>query len=267
MAEGPQVHRLADALRRALCGQAIREARLTPERLRPHASRLAGEAVVEVEARGKHTLIHLGNRTVLHSHLMMWGRWEVFRSGGRPRKATGRLWAQLSTDTHTAQLYNGPVLEILTEGDLTGHPTLSSLGPDPLRADYRRDELLERLETAAPSQRVLAEVLLDQGLFAGVGNIYKSEILWQAGLHPILRLRDLTFQARHRLVLTAERVLRTAYRQRFGTLPRRLWPSVGPFAVYRRAGLPCLWCGEPVRRLDTARATYFCPRCQPPPSA
>lgn len=223
--------------------------------------------MVEVEARGKHLLIHLSNGAVLHSHLMMWGRWEVFRSEGRPRKTTGRLWVQLITDTHTAQLYNGPVLEILTEGELAGHPRLSSLGPDPLRADYRRDELLERLDTAASSPRVLAEVLLDQGLFAGVGNIYKSEILWQSRLHPLRRLRELTRQARQRLVRTAERVLRTAYRQCFGTLPRRLWPSFGPFAVYRRAGLPCLWCGEIVRRLNTRRATYFCPRCQPPPSA
>ncbi len=264
MAEGPQVHRIAERLRRALLGRTLVEVRFWPTRLRPLESHLSGSAVTAVEARGKHLLIFLHTGAVVHSHLMMWGRWEVLRPGQVPRKSTGRPWALLGTGTWNAVLFNGPVLEVLTTETLTLHPILGSQGPDPLRPDYRREEVLHRLRDPARQDLPLAHVLLDQRVLAGVGNIYKSEALWQARLHPLRPVRSLRSDERDRLVVAAERVLRTAYRQRFGTLPRRLWVVAGPFAVYRRAGRPCLWCGTPVLRLDTGRTTYFCPRCQPP---
>lgn len=263
MAEGPQVHRIADALERALRGRVLIQVQLTPTRLRAYEDRLAAARIVSVEAHGKHLIIRFEHGLVLHSHLMMWGRWEIVRSGRTPRKTTGRLWARLVTSSHEALQYNGPVLEILRQEEAQNHPTLSTLGPDPLRPDYQRPLLLQRLEYVPQPHRILAEVLLDQRLFAGVGNIYKSESLWQARLHPLRSLHTLTLEERERLVEAVERVLRTAYRQRFGTLPRNLWATLGPFAVYRRAGRPCLWCGGVVRRLATRRATYFCPRCQP----
>lgn len=264
MAEGPQVHRISDALRQALRDRALAYVRFQIPRLQPYAARLMGARVLDVQAHGKHLLIHLEEGWVLHSHLMMWGRWEIVRVGGQPRKNTGRLWLSLTAPPYEALLYNGPVLEVLRAQDLANHPRLRTLGPDPLRGDYRRSDLLNRIRAAPHPQRTLAEVLLDQSLFAGVGNIYKSESLWLARLNPARRLCELTPEECGRLVEATERVLHTAYRQRFGTLPRRLWRSFGPFAVYRRSGLPCLWCGCPVHCLRTGRVTYFCPGCQPP---
>ncbi len=263
MAEGPQVHRIADALRRALASRILDEVQLIPARLRPLERSLVGRRVADVEARGKHLLIVLDRGLTLHSHLMMWGRWEISGPSEPPRKGTGRVWARLRAGTRVATLFNGPVLQLLSQEELATHPVLTALGPDPLRDDYRREDVLGRMQQPPWARISLAHALLDQRLFAGVGNIYKSEALWQARLHPLRTLDSLRPDERGRLVQAVESTLRTAYRQRFGTLPRRLWRTVGPFAVYRRSGQSCLWCGTTILRLDTGRATYFCPCCQP----
>ncbi|MDR7400390.1 MAG: DNA-formamidopyrimidine glycosylase family protein [Armatimonadota bacterium] len=263
MAEGPQVHRIADSLRRALASRVLDEVQLTPARLRHLEGSLVGRRVCYVEAHGKHLLIALDRGLTLHSHLMMWGRWEISGPSDPPRKGTGRLWARLRAGSRVATLFNGPVLELLSQDELAAHPVLTALGPDPLRDDYRREDVLHRIQQPPWAQASLAHALLDQRLFAGVGNIYKSEVLWQARLHPLRTLDSLDPEERDRLLQVVESTLRTAYRQRFGTLPRRLWRTVGPFAVYGRSGQPCLWCGTTLLRLDTGRATYFCPSCQP----
>ncbi len=149
MAEGPQVHRIAERLRRALLGRALVEVRLQPARLRPLEPQVSGSTVTEVEARGKHLLIFLHTGSVLHSHLMMWGRWEVLRPGQASRKDTGRLWALLGTGRWNAVLFNGPVPEILAAESLPVHPVLGTLRPDPVRPDYRREEVLCRLHDPA----------------------------------------------------------------------------------------------------------------------
>jgi endonuclease-8 len=140
--------------------------------------------------------------------------------------------------------------------------TVGRLGPDLCGADPDRDEILRRLDGLPAQDTPLATVLLDQRLFCGVGNVYKSEVLSALGLHPATPIGWLGPDARLALIETAHRLLRA-------NLATGVRATVaGGLAVYGRAGRPCRRCGRPIqwaRSGPQQRSTYWCPRCQPAP--
>jgi endonuclease-8 len=224
---------------------------------------LAGATVRESASRGKHLLLRLertGRHWTLHSHLRMDGSWRLYRPGERWRGGPAHLIrAALHTAAGVAVGYHLHELAIVPtdrEAELVGH-----LGPDLLGPDWDPAEALRRL-AAAPDRQV-AEALLDQRNLAGIGNLYKAEVLFLRGLwpwRPVSTVDDLPA-----LVDLAHRLVRA-------NLGRWSQSTTGSTRtgettwVYGRRGQPCRRCGTLVRMADQGeRVTYWCPRCQPEP--
>jgi endonuclease VIII len=258
VAEGDTIHRTAARLERALRGQPLTEAcapnpasplRLQADRLRS----LRGAVLERAEARGKHLTLHFDTGVALHSHLGMRGSWRV-ASGGRRADRGAPPWVVLSTARASAAQYGGPRLRLLSDSELRRDPRLRALGHDLLSEGFTVSAGVSALRrTAGP--RPLGEVVLDQRLIAGIGNIYKSEACFAAGVSPWRRLEDVDDQSLAAVVESAVRLMAEAVER-----PRRR-----PFRVYRRAGHPCPRCGTPIRSRgqgDANRTTYWCPSCQ-----
>jgi endonuclease-8 len=235
-------------------------------RVPQHATvELAGRTVREVVSRGKHLLIRVDDDLTLHTHFRMDGAWHLYRRGERWRGGPDwQVRVVLETDEWTAVGYRLPVIELLARRD--EHRAVGHLGPDILGPDWDRDEALRRL-SAAPG-RELGPALLDQRNLAGIGNLYKTETCFLAGLSPWVRVGDVPDLGR--VVDVAVRLLRankqTPYQVTTGD-PRR---GRSHFA-FERPGKPCLRCRAPIAVGEQgdppqARIVYWCPRCQPGPS-
>jgi endonuclease VIII len=224
---------------------------------------LAGRQVIKTVSRGKHLLTRLENDVTIHSHLKMEGRWDVQPAGSRWRRPAHEARAVLVTDSHEAIGFSVllDVVPTTEEHTLVGH-----LGPDLLGPDWDAEEAVRRI--AAGPDVPIGQALLDQRNLAGLGNLYKNELCFLAGVHPALpvgRVPDLprlVRRARSALDANKERVEQTLTGDtRKG---RQTW-------VYRREGQPCRRCGTRIR-LDMQgpehreRATYWCPACQPAPA-
>jgi endonuclease VIII len=221
---------------------------------------LAGRQVIETLSRGKHLLTRLENDVTIHSHLKMEGRWDVQPAGSRWRRPAHEARAVLVTDSHEAIGFSVllDVVPTTEEHTLVGH-----LGPDLLGPDWDAEEAVRRI--AAGPDVPIGQALLDQRNLAGLGNVYRAEICFLAGLDPRTPVRDVPDLPR--LVTRAHQLI-TANRDRPDRITtgdrrpgRRLW-------IYRRRG-PCLRCGTAIEVGELGpegqeRALWWCPRCQPP---
>jgi endonuclease VIII len=222
---------------------------------------VTGWTVRESATRGKHLLLRLvrdGQEMTFHSHLRMDGSWKVYRRG---RRWTGgpehQIRAVLHTDQWTAVGYHIHELRFVRttqEGALVGH-----LGPDLLGADWDAQEAVRRL--AAQPEREIAEALLDQRTLAGIGNLYKAEILFIRGVWPwtpVAHAGDL-----RSMVDLAYELLNANKGRWTQSTTGSLRPGERTY-VYGRRGRSCRRCGTPIRKAEQGeRVTYWCPVCQP----
>jgi endonuclease-8 len=251
MAEGDTILRAARRLEGALGGQALAVRAPGGRGQAAGIERLDGRRLEQVEARGKHLLLHFDG-LVLHSHLGMNGAWHVYRRGAAWRKPAGAAWATLSGEESEAVQFGGPTLRVLSESQLRRDPILSRLGPDVLAPDFDPAAAAERLR--ASPDRELGEALLDQRLLAGVGNIFKSEACFAARTDPWRRLGEFTDDELRATLEAARRLMLESVAK-----------GRPPVAVYRRAGRPCPACGTSLvarGQGDANRRTYWCPSCQ-----
>jgi endonuclease-8 len=241
MPEGDALLRAARRLQ-VLVGQRVEVETPHPRAAIKHlAERLDGRVLQSVEAVGKNLLLRFDGGLVLHSHLRMTGRWRVEQRGAT---RTGRPWLVLRGETHEGVLWNGPVLELRN-----GDTKLSHLGPDILD----REPDLARFR-AQPQSREVGDVLLDQRVVAGIGNLWKAEALWDARVSPWRPLADVGDEELRAVLAAAHRLMSASVE---GTRPLR--------RVYRRAGRPCPRCNTLIRSYpqgDDARTAYWCPTCQ-----
>lgn len=267
MPEGDTVFRLARRLDAGLTGRRITAAEL---RVPAHATAdLTGRVVLGHETHGKHLLTRLSDDLTLHTHLRMTGSWTVTGPGKRlPRRLDPEVRVLLAVDTgHTAHGLALPVVDLVRtsrEQDVIGH-----LGPDPLRPDWDADAAVTALRRD-PS-RPLAEALLDQRLIAGLGNLWANELCFLRGHSPWTPIGEVDVE---RLVTLASQALRHS-----ATSPGAMQVTTGSTRrgeqhwVSGRAGRPCLRCGTVVRVVAAgatggqSRRTWWCPTCQPGPTA
>jgi endonuclease-8 len=263
--EGDTVWRTARALGAALAGRTVVAFGSSLPAVAAAARRLAvvGQAIEAVEARGKHLLVRFEKGAVLHTHLGMRGSWRLARrTGGRGPLAR----AVLETPDAVAVCSLAPVVELLSPLQARAHPALARLGPDLLTSDFDPAAARHRLRERGPLP--IAVALMDQTALAGIGNVYKSEVLFLCGVSPLARVSDLDDAAIGRLIAKAGELLR----RNLGAGVRR---TTSPLAserlwVYRRSGRPCRKCGTAIARIvqgEQARSTYFCPACQGRPPA
>ncbi len=263
MPEGDTIWRSARVLHAGLAGATVTGfASLVPA-VHAAAQRLVivGRTVTLVEARGKHLLVHFSGGPALHTHLGMSGRW-VLRGAGAVVPAA----ACIATATRVACCFRAPVVELLSRPGLTAQPALRDLGPDLLAADFSIEAARTRLRRL--DDEAVGVALLDQTALAGIGNVYKSEVLFLCGVDPRARVATLDDTALDTLIATAARVLA----RNLGPGPRRTTSSLArePLWVYGRGSQPCLRCAQTITRIMQGggasgrlpRSTYFCPRCQ-----
>ncbi len=258
MPEGDSLRRAELLLTPLLEGQVVESVWF--RMLRGHRPR-PGMRIERVDAVGKHLLIEFDHNLTLHTHLGMTGSWRTLPAGQTPRQDP-RLRVIITVAEGSALCYAAPTIETFVRD---GSPTpIDHLGPDLSDDDADLDEVLGRV-AASPPDRVLADVLLDQRIAAGVGNVFKSEALFVAQLHPFVRIGDVSDDDRRRVWTIAHRQL-VANRGR----PYRSTTAVGDTQrtyVYGRHRLGCSRCDNAIE-YDPAggrstRSTYWCPSCQP----
>lgn len=261
MPEGDTVFRTARSLRTWMEGREITAAR--SRTVKAPVQRVVGRRVTGVEARAKHLLVRFDSGDVLHTHMQMTGSWHVYARGDRWRKPGWQAAVVLEAGDHVAVCFNAPVVELLREGEADGHPSIANLGPDVLKPPIDLDEVRRRAATRPPDMSI-GELLLDQSVVSGIGNIYRCEALFVRGLHPATPRRALDDDALDALVTTAAKLMAANLEPRQG-FDREFGGGAGNPWVYGRAGRPCRRCGTAVavQRLgNQARNVYWCPGCQ-----
>jgi endonuclease VIII len=271
--EGDTIFRAARTLHRALAGSVVTSFEsVLPALTRIHDDApITGRTIEHVETIGKHLLMHFSGDLVLRTHMRMHGSWHIYRRGEPWQRPRGQMRLVIGTDTFEAVGFNIPVAEFLRGADLARHRQLRQLGPDVLADDFDPAEAARRLRAQAATP--VADALLNQRVLAGLGNVYKSEVLFICRVNPFTVVSDVTDAQIDAIVETSRRLLCAnvseglapmttygGYRRTTGRSdPReRLW-------VYGRAGLPCRRCGTPIRlhkQGDAARLTYWCEECQ-----
>jgi len=272
MPEGDTIFRAARTLNRALAGTRVtRFESVFPALTRvDEDERLAGRTIEQVSSRGKHILMTFSGGLVLRTHMRMNGSWHIYRHGEPWRRPARDMRILLETPDFVAVGFNVPVAELLRPHDLARHRELQALGPDLLSSSFDRDEVLRRMTSHASDG--IADVLLNQRVVAGIGNIFKSETLFVAGVDPFQPVAALGDVRLRHVIATAESLLRANILSREQTLSTavgiRTTRSLDPrekLWVYGRAGLPCRNCGTRILAKKTgidARRTYWCPNCQ-----
>lgn len=271
MPEGDTIYRAARTLHRALASHTVvRFESVFPALTRvDHERPIAGRTVDEVRSHGKHLLIAFSGDLLLRTHMRMEGTWHIYRAGERWKAPRRDVRILIATSTMVAVGFRIPVAEFLTARELARHPVLQALGPDLTHPDFDRDEARRRISAAVGMP--VEEVLLDQRVLSGIGNVLKSEILFVARVNPFLAASALDPAALDRVLDAALRLMRmnitelTVSRPVYG---RWTTGSLDPGArlyVYGRGGKPCRRCGTPISARKTgpeARLTYWCERCQ-----
>jgi endonuclease VIII len=269
MAEGDTIYRTAADLRPQLVGRIVRSARTTKK---AGVGRLVGSTVLSIETLGKNLLIRFSNGLTLRTHLRMTGTWRTFDAGESGRRAAARAVLVMELDGVVAACFDAPVVELFDTRAESIHPVLRQLGPDLLDEAFDSALALQRLRDPAQSEATIAEAILDQRVMAGVGNVFRSEILFIERVDPFAAAGSLDDSTLERVIATAQRLLLINVRPGH---PRRRITTEGIRAaggqdvwVYGLAGRPCRRCATPIRATslgrDLPRTVWWCPRCQAP---
>ncbi len=269
MPEGHTLKRLALDLTDAFAGRPARVS--SPQgRFAGEAALLDGREFVLAESAGKHLFVQFPDEQFIHIHLGLIGGFAI-SAAAEPPPPVGQVRLRLHNSTAYADLRGA------TQCDLVGmerrNTIIEALGPDPLRADALPELAWRKIQR---SHRPIGDLLMDQHVLAGVGNVYRAEVLFRHRIHPLrpgntLRVSQFTAVWSDLVDLMTEGV-RTG---RIDTVAPEHSPEAmqraprvddhgGEVYVYRRTGQGCLVCGATVRTGElVGRNTFWCPRCQP----
>jgi endonuclease-8 len=268
MPEGHTIHRLAEDVRDRLAGWPVRAS--SPQgKFADSAALLDGTVLDGVDAHGKHLFLGFGELGWVHIHLGLIGKVAF----GDAATATVRLRLEGGPHGERTMSLRGPATCALVTDD-EKQAVHERLGPDPLRPGDDPERARTRI---ARSRIPVAALLMDQKVLAGVGNVYRAEVLFRHGVDPFLPGRDLPAPLWEAMWADLSALMRQGVRdnridtvrpehepEAMGRPPRRD-DHGGEVYVYRRTGQPCLVCGTPVRTEPLAgRNLFWCPTCQPP---
>jgi len=263
--EGDTLHKLAAALRPLLVGQEVTGAR---HRERGPLEPAAGRRVDGVRALGKNLIIALDGGWSFHVHLGIGGSCHQYPKHARWRRSPASATLVIETAELDLVFFRAARGALRRSAQLRAAPGLSGLGPDLLAERVDWTEVLARVRQPEGAGRAIAELLLDQRVAAGIGNVFKCELLFQRQLDPWAAVAGLTDETLVDLYQLARRQLQESVRTGIrATVPRRYQQGRrGPrLWVYQRTNQRCLRCGATVASLrqgELARTTYYCPRCQ-----
>ena len=278
MPEGDTIYRTARALQRAIGGKVVTgfETGLAKLARVNDDAQLIGRMIEKVESRGKWCLIYFSSDLILATHMLMSGSWHLYRAGARWQMTRSRMRIVIRTVDWEAVAFSVQVAEFYTAQSLRTNSQIPKLGPDILSQGFTVEDGVARLIAHGkenPDEQV-AVAILNQGVLAGLGNVYKSEVCFAAGVNPFRAMRTITLLEMERVVGFAQRYMRENVAEGQGdgivtTLEgRRTMHSMNReerLWVYKRQGQECRRCGAPVmmrKQGVQARSTYWCPECQ-----
>lgn len=286
MPEGDTIFRTAATLRLAMEGGRIEDAQIRDRQF--EGEHITGATVTAIEARGKHLLMHLegsrvecrGSRAgedrsgsrhwtldsrpsrILHSHMGMTGSWHIYRPGQPWLKPAHHAALWLSINNLEVICFSPKQLELLTADQFRHHGHIQRLGPDLLAKEFDMATAVARFRQhdALP----IGEAVMNQTLVCGIGNIYKSEVLFLMRFDPFAPVAEfgdddliqMLTKARHLMLRNCDGPNRTT----------RLGGGTGPLWIYGKSGQPCPECGAVIqlrRQGEAGRTTCWCPVCQP----
>jgi endonuclease VIII len=228
--------------------------------------RIVGQTIERVEPNGKHLLIHFSGDLVLQTHMRMTGSWHLYAADAIWKRPKHQATLVIEAGERVAVGFNIPIVSLDTEAWMKSTPSLRSLGSDILSTSFDIDDVLRRL-VQQPTDRALGEVLLDQRVVAGIGNIYRCEALFACRHHPWTTVSSLDDAARRRLITTAQTLMQANLGGEDREIGRDFGRGPNEPNVYRRAGRPCFVCGSAIEsevQGTQARRAYWCPTCQAP---
>jgi endonuclease-8 len=279
MPEGDTIYRAARALQKAIGGKVVtgfETGLATLARVNDDAP-LVGRTVERVESRGKWCLIYFSGDLILVTHMLMSGSWHLYRTGEKWWMGRAKMRVVIRTADWEAVAFNVPIAEFHTARSLERSSQVPKLGPDILSEEFTVEGGAARLAAYGLEnpEAEIGVVLLNQRVLAGLGNVYKSEVAFAAGVNPFRAMRTLTPPEIEKMVEVAQRYMKanvadgspagivtySGNRRTTHAMNReeRLW-------VYRRQGQECRRCGAAVmmrKQGVQARSTYWCPECQP----
>jgi endonuclease VIII len=259
MPEGHTIHRAAKDQRAMLAGKVL-DVSSPQGRFMEGAAILDGQKCQRVEAYGKHLIYGFAGGLSLHIHLGLFG---VFKTAKAPaREPVGAVRVRMISASHVVDI-NGPnTCEILEPAELAG--LVARIGPDVLREDADRDIAFARITKSKTS---IGQLLMDQAVIAGIGNIYRSEILWRQKLHPELPGKDLSRDAfdrvwadavyllnigvKYNAIITRDTDVKAGTKSKYGER----------FNIFNKSHCPD--CGHDIRVFEIAkRRAFMCETCQ-----
>ena len=267
MPEGHILHRLAGEYAESFAGQTVRVS--SPQgRFTESAARVDGRVVTGAFAVGKHLFVNFDNDLAVHVHLGLYG--DVTFGAAPAPVPVGQIRMRVEGDERYADLRGPTKCELVTPAQVQA--IAARLGEDPIRAAADPERAWQRTKS---SRSAIGGLLMDQGVYAGVGNIFRAEVLFRARINPYREARDLSRRRFDQIWVDLVDLMTTAVeRGRIDTVrvehlpeamgrPAREDAHGGEVYVYRRDGQPCMICGQRVKVADMqGRWLYWCSRCQ-----
>ncbi len=261
MPEGDTIHKICNYLAPRLTDQRIDEIELRDAR---DARRCRDRRIEGVDARGKHLFFHLDNATSIRSHLGMHGSWHRYAPGESWQKPRHRASLRLRVNDEDYVCFNAKEVELIDTPSVRDAIVRSRLGPDLIADDPKASDIVRRARDIMRPDDLIGDVLLDQRVASGIGNVYKSEVLFIERLSPYLTLQEVSDDALMRCFeVAADRLKKNLGGGKRVT--RFENDKAGRLWVYGRRGKPCIECDTPIRSRRMGRhhrGTYWCPNCQ-----
>jgi len=279
MPEGDTIYRAARALQKALGGKVVTafDTGLATLASVDDDTPLIGRTIEKVEARGKWSLLFFSGDLILVTHMLMSGSWHIYKTGEKWWMPRSKMRVALSTADYQAVAFNVPIAEFHTARSLERNSQVPKLGPDILHDEFSIETGVQALRSRAATNPTdeIAVVLLNQRVVAGLGNVYKSEVAFAAGVNPFRPMSSITDREMNTMIEASQKYMKANVLDGSGdgivtysgnrrtthsmNASDRLW-------VYRRQGQECRRCGATIlsrKQGEQARSTYWCPNCQP----
>lgn len=270
MPEGPEIHREADKISKAIEGNEVRYVYYYHDHLKDFERELADKRVENVEAFGKGIVISFEDDFHMYSHNQLYGRWYVKPAGEYP-KTNRQLRAELRTDHKAALLYSASEIDVMDGESIEEHPYLSKLGPDLLK-DVTVEQIVERCKSDDFKRKMFASLLLDQTFLSGVGNYLRSEILFDARINPSSKPKELSDEKLKKFAKSAITITLRSYETKGITVSEDILSEAKSAGekrrhyrhyIFNRGGKPCRICGTEIEKMKkSGRRIYVCNNCQ-----
>lgn len=264
MPEGHTVHRIAGEFRKYFVGDKV--AVTSPQgRFSRDAAQVSGKEMIAASAVGKQMFLEFENNLHIRIHLGIYGKWEFEKPVQANQAPWGQVRARFVSSKQIANLRGPTACEVITGEQVLEQK--AKLGPDPIPKDPTGAELERFITRVSSSSSAIGLLLMNQAVIAGVGNVYRAELLFRQRINPFTAGKNLGQTELENLWLDAAKLMRFGVKQ--GIMVTRdeylgkKTPLEERYFVYRRAGEPCRVCGKKLKMQELAsRKLYFCPSCQ-----